>query len=92
VGIFKLALMSTILNIDVVKQHYMRFPMEDGGKLVIIHIASSWLKERAARDRQRTDNLALLCNFYRDEIEAAASANTIETTAMAPMSWWSHTI
>jgi hypothetical protein len=33
------------------------------------------LKQRAERDRRRTDNLALLFNFYRDEIEAAASAN-----------------
>ena len=48
--------------------------MEDGRKLVTVHIASSWLMERAERDGRGTSNLALLFNFYRDEIEAAASA------------------
>jgi hypothetical protein len=39
-----------------------------------VHVAVGWLKERAERDRRRADNLALLFNFYRDEIETAASA------------------
>ena len=48
--------------------------MEDGWKQVTVHVATSWLQERAARDGQSTTNLALLYNFYRDKIEAAASA------------------
>jgi hypothetical protein len=48
--------------------------MEDNKKLVTVHIAVGWLRERAARDQKRSNNLALLVNFYREEIEAAASA------------------
>jgi hypothetical protein len=48
--------------------------MEDNTKLVTVHIAVGWLRERAARDRKRIDNPVLLFNFYRDEVEAAASA------------------
>jgi hypothetical protein len=48
--------------------------MEDNRQLVMVHIAVGWLRERAELDRRRTDNLALLFNFYRDAIEAAASA------------------
>lgn len=37
------------------------------------HYSVRWLKERA-RDHRQTDNLALLSNFYRDEIQTKASA------------------
>jgi hypothetical protein len=48
--------------------------MEDGEKCVTVHIATSGLMERAAFDRRATSNPVLLYNFYRDKIEAAASA------------------
>jgi hypothetical protein len=67
-------LLPHFLTIDFPNPRFIRFPMEDNKRLVTVHIAVGWLKERAERDRKRTDNLALLFNFYRDEIEAAASA------------------
>lgn len=48
--------------------------MVDGERSVTVHIATHWLRERADRDNKSTADLRLLCNFYRDEIEAAASA------------------
>jgi hypothetical protein len=48
--------------------------MEDGAKCVTVHIATSWLKERAERDGRNNVDPRLLYNFYRDEVEAAASA------------------
>jgi hypothetical protein len=69
-----LPLKSAILTIRVENAHYVRFPMEDGDKTVTVHISTSALKERAARDKRNIQNLALLCSAYREEIEAAASS------------------
>ena len=66
--------MPTILSVEVANPHYIRFPMDDCGKRVTVHIATSWLKQRAERDQRNVSNVALLYQFYRDEIEAAASA------------------
>lgn len=63
-----------MLKPPVENPHYIRFPMEDGDKSVTVHIATSWLRERASRDRRNTSNLALLYHYYREMIEAAASA------------------
>ena len=68
--------MPTILSVEVANPHYIRFPMDDCGKRVTVHIATSWLKQRAERDQRNVSNLALLYQFYRDEIEAAASARS----------------
>jgi hypothetical protein len=68
-------LLPHLLKIDFSNPLFVRFPMEDNKRLITVHIAVGWLKERAERDKIQTDNLALLFNFYRDEIEAAASAN-----------------
>ena len=64
-----LPLKSAILSIRVENAHYVRFPMEDGEKTVTVHISTSALKERAARDQRNIQNLALLCSAYREEIE-----------------------
>jgi Protein of unknown function (DUF1488) len=48
--------------------------MEDGGKIVTVHISTAALKERAARDGRKTKNITLLYSAYREEIEAAARA------------------
>jgi Protein of unknown function (DUF1488) len=69
-----LPLFPTILSVSIANPHYIRFPMEDGGKCVTVHIATNWLKYLAERDQRSTNNLLLLYNFYRGEIEAAASA------------------
>jgi hypothetical protein len=47
--------------------------MDDGKKIVTVHISTSALRERAAQDLQVTSNLALLYCVYRESIEAAAS-------------------
>jgi hypothetical protein len=67
-------LLPYLLTIDFSNPLFVRFPMEDNKRLVTVHIAVGWLKERAERDRRPTGNLTLLFNFYREEIEAAASA------------------
>ena len=64
----------TILKVKVASPYYIRFPMEDGGKRVTVHVAASWLYERACKDRRKTANLSLLYSAYREMIEAAASA------------------
>ena len=61
------------INLPVNNPHYVRFPMEDRGRTVTVHIAASWLRQCGARDRLTTRNLSLLCNYYREKIEAAAS-------------------
>ena len=66
--------MPTVLKVERASPHYIRVPMEDGGRCVVVHIAVSWLQEIAKRDRCQTRHPLLLFNFYRDEIEAAASA------------------
>ena len=66
-------LASTILTINVENPHYIRVPMEDGKRIVTVHISASALWERAAQDLQITSNLALLYCAYRESIEAAAS-------------------
>ena len=71
---FAVPLLPHLLTIDFTNRLFVRFPMEDNKRLVTVHVAVGWLKQRAERDRRRTDNLTLLFNFYRDEIEAAASA------------------
>jgi hypothetical protein len=71
---FAVPLLPHLLMIDLSNPLFVRFPMVDNKRLVTVHIAVGWLKQRAERDRRRTDNLALLFNFYRDGIEAAASA------------------
>jgi hypothetical protein len=71
---FAVPLLPHLLTIDFSNRLFVRFPMVDNKRLVTVHIAVGWLKQRAERDRMRTDNLALLFNFYRDGIEAAASA------------------
>jgi hypothetical protein len=68
-----LPLMSSVLCVRASNPHYLRFPMEDGDRKVEVHIATGWLRERAARDSRSSDNMILLYNFYREEIEAAAS-------------------
>jgi hypothetical protein len=67
-------LLPYLLMVDLSNPLFVRFPMEDNKRLVTVHIAVGWLRERAKSDRRRTDNLALLFHFYRDEIESAASA------------------
>ena len=47
--------------------------MDDGKKIVTVHVSASALRERAAQDLQVTSNLALLYCVYRESIEAAAS-------------------
>lgn len=64
----------TVLEVPVENPHYIRFPMEDGDKSVTVHVATSWLRERASKDRRNTSNLKLLYHYYREMIEAAASA------------------
>ncbi len=59
---------------QVENSHFIRFQMEDGDKSVTVHIATSWLRERASKDRRSSSNLKLLYNYYREMIEAAASA------------------
>ncbi|WP_172841669.1 hypothetical protein [Bradyrhizobium lablabi] len=66
--------MPTSLTVPVANSHYIRFPMEDGTKYVTVHIATYWVKKRAERDGRNNADQRLLYNFYRDEIEAAASA------------------
>jgi hypothetical protein len=66
--------MPTSLVVSVTSAHYVRFPMEDDAKCIMVHIASYWLRKRAERDSRSAADLRLLYNFYRDEIEAAASA------------------
>jgi len=68
-----LPLTPTSLTVPVANPHYIRFPMEDGTKCVTVHIATYWLKKRADRDSKSSSDLRLLCSFYREEIEAAAS-------------------
>ena len=63
----------TILTVAVENPHYIRFPMEDGRKTVTVHVSTSALKERAARDHRIINNLVLLYCAYREAIEAAAS-------------------
>ena len=48
--------------------------MEDGGRTITLHVAASLLTQRGLLDGLSTRNLLLLYNFYRDKIEAAASA------------------
>jgi hypothetical protein len=67
-------LLSAAIQLEASNPHYVRFPMECGGKTITVHIATSWLVERASRDGLPTRNTTLLCHFYRDMIEAAASA------------------
>ena len=62
-----------ILRIEIHSPHYVRFPMEDGEKAVTVHVATSWLRERAAHDRRVIDSELLLFSLYRSEVEAAAS-------------------
>jgi hypothetical protein len=69
-----LPLAPTVLKVPIENPHYIRFPMEDGEKRVTVHVAMSWLIERASKDQRHTANLVLLCSFYREMIEAAASA------------------
>jgi predicted nucleotidyltransferase len=68
-----LPLMPSSLIVPITSPHYIRFPMEDSGRRVTVHIATFWLKERAERDGKSAADLRLLCSLYRDEIEAAAS-------------------
>jgi hypothetical protein len=70
----QLPLIPNSLLVPIASPHYVRFRMEDGGKCVTVHIATYWLKQRAERDGKSAADLRLLCSFYRDEIEAAASA------------------
>ena len=63
----------TILTVNVENPHYIRVPMDDGKKIVTVHVSASALRERAAQDLQVTSNLALLYCVYRESIEAAAS-------------------
>ena len=63
----------TILTVNVENPHYIRVPMDDGKKIVTVHVSTSALRERAAQDLQVTSNLALLYCVYRESIEAAAS-------------------
>jgi hypothetical protein len=65
--------MPSSLIVPVTSPHYIRFPMEDGGRYVTVHIATYWLKKRAERDGKSGADVRLLCGLYRDEIEAAAS-------------------
>lgn len=48
--------------------------MDDGVKNVTVHVATSWLELRAERDGRSNADARLLFNFYRSEVEAAASA------------------
>ena len=61
------------LTVNVENPHYIRVPMDDGKKIVTVHVSTSALRERAAQDLQVTSNLALLYCVYRESIEAAAS-------------------
>lgn len=66
-------LISAIGDIHANNPHYVRFKMEERGKLVTVHISSHALRQRAAFDGLRSSNTRLLFSAYRDEIEAAAS-------------------
>ena len=56
-----MALVPSIFDLKkVANPHYIRFPMEDGGKIVTVHISTAALKERAARDGRKTKNITLL--------------------------------
>jgi len=61
------------LTISVDYPHYVRVPMEDRNKRVIVHVSGSALRERAAQDHNMTGNMALLYCAYREAIEFAAS-------------------
>jgi hypothetical protein len=65
--------LSHVLEIRPSNSHFLRFSMVDSDRMLTVHIAVGWLRERAARDCMPTDNPALLFSYYRDEIEAAAS-------------------
>jgi hypothetical protein len=69
----------TILAIDVENPHYVRVPMEDGTKRVIVHVSTSSLRECALRDHRIVSNLTLLYCAYREAIEAAASLKYDQT-------------
>ena len=53
---------------------YVRFPMEDRGRKITVHIAASWLTQLGSSDGLNSANLSLLWNYYRERIEAAASS------------------
>ena len=66
-------LISSVGDIQANNPHYVRFKMEERGKLVTVHISTHSLRLRAASDGIRTSNAQLLFSAYREEIEAAAS-------------------
>jgi hypothetical protein len=72
-------LVPTILTVNVENPHYIRFPM-DGRKIMTVHVSTSALKERAARDHRIINNLVLLYCAYREAIEAAASLKYDQTS------------
>jgi hypothetical protein len=63
----------TVLAIEVENPHYVRVPMEDGARRVIVHVSTSSLRECALRDHRIVSNLTLIYCAYREAIEAAAS-------------------
>ena len=62
-----------VINVPVNNPHYVRFPMEDRGRTVTVYIAASWPRQCGASAGLSTHNLSLLCSYYREKIEAAAS-------------------
>jgi hypothetical protein len=61
--------------------------MEDNKRLVTVHIAVGWLRERAERDRKLTGNLVLLFNFYPMRSRRRQAHTTIAAIAMGRISW-----
>lgn len=62
------------VKVPINSTHYVRFPMEDRGRTITVHIAAFWLKQRGSADGLSSLNLSLLYSYYRERIEAAASA------------------
>ena len=62
-----------LVNVRVSSPHYVRFPMEDRGRQITVHIAANWLRQLGSADGLITAHLSLLWSHYRERIEAAAS-------------------
>jgi hypothetical protein len=64
---------STNPNVDNSNLFFIRFPMMDGDKIVAVRVSDIALQDRAARDGRQTEDIIVLFQDYRDEVENAAS-------------------
>ncbi len=62
------------IRVPISSTHYVRVPMEDRGRMITVHVAACWLQQRGSADGLSSLNLSLLYSYYREQIEAAASA------------------